>query len=120
MMRTSANATTSLARRVSGGSPQGQVLAVFVAKVLAMFSVKYLAIFPANAAAVAERGRDQVHNLKVDFLTAARGGERVINITRSKRCETCAGTGAKPGSSTQLCNACGGGVRFVCSRAYFR
>ncbi|MEM6732370.1 MAG: DnaJ C-terminal domain-containing protein, partial [Myxococcota bacterium] len=33
---------------------------------------------------------------------------RIIDVERAERCTVCAGTGAKPGSSPQLCHACGG------------
>jgi molecular chaperone DnaJ len=46
-----------------------------------------------------ERGRDREINLSVDFATAVTGGEHTIDIVRRQRCETCTGTGARPGSS---------------------
>ena len=55
-----------------------------------------------------ERGRDRVVSLTVDFHTAVLGGEREIDVPRSRRCETCSGTGAAPGSAPQVCYACGG------------
>lgn len=54
------------------------------------------------------RGSDRTIRLKVDFRTAALGGERTLEIDRNKNCDTCTGTGAKPGSSPQICHACGG------------
>ncbi len=56
-----------------------------------------------------ERGKDRSYNLEVDFRTAVFGGERSIEVTRQVRCPTCTGTGSKPGTSPQLCHACGGG-----------
>ncbi|MEO1170450.1 MAG: DnaJ domain-containing protein, partial [Myxococcota bacterium] len=61
---------------------------------------------PSNARK--ERGRDRRVDLPIDFETAVVGGERIIDVDRPQRCDTCAGTGAKPGSSPQLCHACGG------------
>lgn len=55
-----------------------------------------------------ERGRDRTYTLKVSFDMAASGGEKVIDVKRGKKCDTCTGTGAKPGTSPQLCQACGG------------
>ncbi|MBI5509624.1 MAG: molecular chaperone DnaJ [Deltaproteobacteria bacterium] len=55
-----------------------------------------------------ERGRDRVLELKVDFHTAAEGGEGEVEVQRSKRCDACSGTGAAPGSAPQICYACGG------------
>ncbi len=61
-----------------------------------------------RAAGARTRGADRTIRLKVDFKTAALGGERTLDIDRSKSCETCTGTGAKPGSTPQICHACGG------------
>lgn len=55
-----------------------------------------------------ERGPDRRVDLSIDFETAVKGGERIVDIDRATRCTVCAGTGAKPGSSPQLCHACGG------------
>lgn len=55
-----------------------------------------------------ERGRDRTYTLNIPFITAALGGEQVIDVVRGTRCEPCSGTGAKPGTSPQLCQACGG------------
>ncbi|MBI3178241.1 MAG: molecular chaperone DnaJ, partial [Deltaproteobacteria bacterium] len=54
------------------------------------------------------RGRDRVYPLDVDFLPAVFGGERTLEVIRHDRCETCSGTGARPGSLPQMCHACGG------------
>lgn len=56
-----------------------------------------------------EKGADKVVNLTVDFETAAFGGEQLLELDRDVRCSECSGTGAQPGSSPQLCHACGGG-----------
>ncbi len=55
-----------------------------------------------------ERGRDRTYTLRLDFKTAALGGERSIEVPRNERCNPCSGTGSKPGSSPQICHACGG------------
>jgi molecular chaperone DnaJ len=56
-----------------------------------------------------ERGRDRQYTLEVDWRTAVFGGEQAIEVTRQTRCTSCSGTGSKPGSSPQICHACGGG-----------
>lgn len=55
-----------------------------------------------------ERGRDRTYTLSIDFKTAVLGGERSIEVPRNERCSPCSGTGSKPGSSPQICHACGG------------
>jgi DnaJ-class molecular chaperone len=42
---------------------------------------------------------DLHHELSLSLEEAAKGGERLISITRSDRCKTCAGSGAKPAHS---------------------
>ncbi len=54
------------------------------------------------------RGRDRLYTLDIDFVTAVFGGEHVLEVTRHEPCETCSGTGARPGSLPQICRACGG------------
>ncbi len=54
------------------------------------------------------KGRDRTFDLHLDFVTAALGGERTLEVPRAQRCSTCTGTGARPGTSPQICHACGG------------
>ncbi|MGE5220390.1 MAG: molecular chaperone DnaJ [Chloroflexota bacterium] len=54
------------------------------------------------------RGADLHSDLKLTLDEAARGGERVIMITRSDRCKTCGGSGAKPGTHPVVCRECQG------------
>lgn len=53
-------------------------------------------------------GYDLHHELRLTLEDAARGGERMISITRSDRCKTCGGTGAKPGTQPLRCTDCQG------------
>ena len=48
---------------------------------------------------VKPHGADLHHELSLSLEEAAKGGERLISITRSDRCKTCAGSGAKPAHS---------------------
>jgi molecular chaperone DnaJ len=48
------------------------------------------------------------YDLKLTLEDAATGGERVISITRSDRCKTCGGTGARPGTKPVSCAECQG------------
>ncbi len=57
---------------------------------------------------VRSRGEDRRYTLEIDFVRASLGGEEVIRVPRAHSCVTCNATGAKPGSSPQLCHACGG------------
>jgi molecular chaperone DnaJ len=54
------------------------------------------------------RGADLEMGVKVTLLEAAGGTTRNLEIPRWDRCETCGGTGAKPGTSPKTCETCGG------------
>jgi molecular chaperone DnaJ len=55
-----------------------------------------------------QRGGDLRYDLEITFEESARGTETNIQIPRQEACETCAGTGAAPGSSPVVCNQCRG------------
>ncbi|MDY6936983.1 MAG: molecular chaperone DnaJ [Cyanobacteriota bacterium] len=54
------------------------------------------------------RGDDLRLDLKLEFREAVFGGEKEIRISHLETCETCGGTGAKPGTRPQTCSTCGG------------
>jgi molecular chaperone DnaJ len=54
------------------------------------------------------RGADLRYDLRLTLEEAARGGERVVEITRTDRCRSCVGSGAKPGTAPVQCSECGG------------
>jgi molecular chaperone DnaJ len=57
---------------------------------------------------VKPHGTDLQYELSLTLEEAAKGGERLISITRSDRCKTCAGSGAKPGTQPVTCSDCQG------------
>ncbi|HEY7319081.1 MAG TPA: molecular chaperone DnaJ [Candidatus Binatia bacterium] len=54
------------------------------------------------------QGVDLRYDLKLTLDEAAKGGERFIQLTRSERCKTCGGNGAKPGTQPVRCSECEG------------
>jgi molecular chaperone DnaJ len=62
----------------------------------------------AHRGPIKPRGADLRYDLKLTLDEAARGGERMIEITRSDRCKTCGGSGAKPGTQPINCAECEG------------
>lgn len=54
------------------------------------------------------RGVDLRYDLELTLEEAAKGGERVIQFTRSEKCKTCGGSGAKPGTKPSVCGDCKG------------
>ena len=57
---------------------------------------------------VKPQGADLHYDLRMTLNEAAKGGERVISITRSDRCKVCGGSGAKPGTQPITCADCHG------------
>jgi molecular chaperone DnaJ len=55
-----------------------------------------------------EKGADIEYNLNLTFEEAVFGVEKEVSINRHERCETCSGSGAKPGTSPKTCDKCGG------------
>jgi len=54
------------------------------------------------------RGDDLRIDLTLDFQEAVFGGEKELRIKHLETCETCGGTGAKPGTQPQTCSTCSG------------
>ena len=51
------------------------------------------------------RGADLRYNLELSLEQAARGTETKIRIPTMETCETCKGSGAKPGTAPTICPA---------------
>lgn len=56
----------------------------------------------------AHRGYDLQTEVTLELEEVLRGAEKEIEFTRQDNCDTCAGTGAKPGSRPETCRTCGG------------
>ena len=55
-----------------------------------------------------KRGRDIHYTVDVTFEEAAFGCKKTINLTKQDICDTCGGSGAKPGTQPETCSHCGG------------
>jgi len=55
-----------------------------------------------------ERGRDLEAEITIGFDQAVRGAEVPISVPTYERCDTCGGTGAKPGTAPKVCPRCQG------------
>ena len=64
-------------------------------------------------------GSDLRYTLSLEFEEAARGCERTVRIPRKVGCRTCAGSGAKPGSSPTLCETCRGTGQVKVQQGFF-
>ena len=54
------------------------------------------------------KGEDLNISIEITFEQAFLGVEKEIVITRDEKCDTCHGTGAKPGTSVTKCTVCNG------------
>ncbi|MBI5495699.1 MAG: molecular chaperone DnaJ [Deltaproteobacteria bacterium] len=66
-----------------------------------------------------ERGSDLRYNLEITFEQAAFGMEEELTIPRMGACETCSGSGAKPGTRPRPCQACGGMGEIRVTQGFF-
>lgn len=55
-----------------------------------------------------QRGSDLSLELTIDFEEAVFGAEKEVEIGRLVGCDTCSGTGMKPGTSPEVCTDCNG------------
>ena len=65
------------------------------------------------------RGSDLRYNLEITLEQAARGYETKIRIPSVEECETCHGSGAKPGTSTKQCPTCSGQGQVRVQQGFF-
>ncbi len=65
------------------------------------------------------RGSDLQMRMVVPFEYAVHGGERDVSVPREAECATCDGSGAKPGTSRQICRPCDGLGRVRHSQGLF-
>ena len=71
------------------------------------------------AAPTVYRGADLRYNLEIALEEAARGTETKIRIPTLDECETCHGSGAKPGTQPKTCATCSGAGRCACRQGFF-
>ena len=65
------------------------------------------------------RGGDVKCEVTLDLFEAARGASKEVTFNRHVQCETCGGSGAKPGTQPEQCAYCGGQGRVVQSTGIF-
>lgn len=66
-----------------------------------------------------ERGADLRYNMEVTLEEAFAGKTAQVRVPSSITCETCSGTGAKPGTQPTTCNTCGGAGSVRASQGFF-
>ena len=65
------------------------------------------------------RGADLRYNLEITLEHAARGTETKIRIPAMEECDTCHGSGAKPGTQARTCATCAGTGAVRMSQGFF-
>ena len=68
----------------------------------------------------ARKGDSLKTAVTIDLLEAANGCVRELEIARHAVCDTCHGSGAKPGTNPQTCDYCAGRGQVVQSQGFFR
>jgi len=66
-----------------------------------------------------ERGADLRYNLEITLEEAFAGKTAQVQLPTSVTCETCSGTGAKPGTQPTACRHCGGSGRIRHAQGFF-
>lgn len=66
------------------------------------------------------RGESLRTNLNIELPDAAHGCSRTLEINRRELCGTCDGSGARPGSTPERCDYCGGHGQVVQSQGFLR
>ncbi|MDD5097285.1 MAG: molecular chaperone DnaJ [Candidatus Omnitrophica bacterium] len=66
------------------------------------------------------RGRDLQIAVDISLEEAATGVEKTINVPRYEICQTCSGSGAKPGTKKSTCPQCKGSGKTVVSNGFFQ
>ena len=65
------------------------------------------------------RGQDLRYDLEISLEQAYAGAEVELNVPAALTCETCYGSGAKPGTSPTTCATCNGAGRVRASQGFF-
>ncbi len=66
-----------------------------------------------------QRGSDLRYDMEIPFEQSARGSETTIQIPRREACETCAGSGAAPGTQAATCPQCRGAGQLRYQQGFF-
>ena len=65
------------------------------------------------------RGSDLRYDLSITLEDAYKGKKQDINFSTSEKCNTCKGSGSKPGFSADRCSYCGGNGKVRSNQGFF-
>ncbi len=72
-----------------------------------------------GGASGAARGKDVRYDIEISLEEAFKGADKSINVVSSVSCETCDGSGAKPGTNPATCKHCGGHGKVRLQQGFF-
>lgn len=67
-----------------------------------------------------QRGADLRYNLEIELRDVLDGTEPTIKIPKMRSCKTCSGSGARPGTSAEICSRCRGAGQLAFQQGFFR
>lgn len=67
----------------------------------------------------ARRGADLRYNLEITLEEAFAGKNETVSIPTTATCESCAGSGAEPGTEPETCSSCGGNGKIRAQQGFF-
>ncbi len=67
----------------------------------------------------ASRGADLRYDVELSFMDAVFGTKMELTFNRKEGCDTCEGTGVKPGTQPKTCQHCGGAGRITRQQGFF-
>lgn len=65
------------------------------------------------------RGSDLRYDLEINLKDAAQGTTVKVRIPKNEACDTCSGSGAKPGTSAKTCTTCNGHGQVQMQQGFF-
>ncbi|MCB9671118.1 MAG: DnaJ domain-containing protein, partial [Alphaproteobacteria bacterium] len=65
-------------------------------------------------------GPDLEYPLRLEFMEAALGVEKTLDIPKHVHCSTCSGSGLKPGATRHTCATCGGHGQVIQAQGFLR
>ena len=76
-------------------------------------------IFGGGRSTPDNRGSDLRYDLEIELTQAVKGDTVKIRVTKNDGCDTCDGTGAKPGTSVKTCVTCHGSGQVQMQQGFF-
>jgi molecular chaperone DnaJ len=99
----------------AGGAGFGDVHDIFNE----VFGEAFGDIFGGRRSSGPQRGQDLRYDLEISLEQAYSGSEVEISVPSTIHCESCEGSGAKPGTAPTVCPTCGGAGRVRATQGFF-